>query len=383
MIFRLFLSLATLLLASNAPAQFRVHSWLNFEEPALPSALTAGHEADNETVRVFPFNQAPAIIPSEPVLQQELGNRGLLFQTDDVRRHLTVYDSLSLDRTKLGASGQALYQADFFLPAAGEPIPNVSLLAAVKRPDQSASYSFYRFGIKAGGDSVFFTFADDSSSEPLMYYQQPISELDLKRPGWHRFQIVFTGQNQIECVIDGKKTSFSPITENTHKVLSAGMMITSSEPRAQALVDNLSIQWTNQKAPLPISPWDREASNRAQLSTGSPFDSNIWMNDPSKAWALGQSWQKPVLVFFYAPQSETYQNLLKIHPNGANPQSLFSDYVAVRVNTNQLNGGRLAQKFGIYRIPSFMIMNTDGSEKGRLIYNPKTSDWNEISEFLK
>jgi len=383
MLTRVLIIAVLLFICSDTFAQFRVHSWLDFEEPYLPASLSAGHEADSQTVKVFPFSQAPTLIPNEPVLQQELGNNGLLFQTVDKRRHLTVFDTLSLDRTKLGNSGQALYQADFFLPAEGEPIPNVSLLAAVKKPDQTASYAFYRFGILAGGERVFFSCTDGINPEPTVYEQQKISELNLQRPGWHRFQIVFRGQNKIECVIDGKTTGFSPITEGTHTTLSAGLMITSNESGSQALVDNLSIQWTNQSAPLPISPWDRDATNRVQISTGSPFDSENWMNDPSKAWSLAQSWQKPILVFFYSPQSEPYKDLLKLHPPGVNSQSLFSDYVTVRVNTNQLNGGRLAQKFGIYRIPSFIIMNTDGSEKGRLVYNPKTSSWNEITAFLQ
>jgi len=367
---------------SIAYAQYRVHSWLNFESGQFPSALSIGHHADSETVYPFAYSNAPNLIPSDAGHQREIGNYGLVFQTDEERRHLTVFDSVSLDRARLGENGRALYQADFYLPAEGEPIPNVTLLAAKMRDNEQVSYSFYRFGILRGGEKVFFSYTDVSSTKPLIYQNQSLSDFNLTRPGWHRFQIVFRGQEAIECAIDGQTTVFSPIMESTHKVLNAGLMITAGGPKAPALVDNLSIQWTNEESPLPISPWDLEASARAETATGSPFDPSYWIADSAQAWRTAQAQKKPILTLFYSPQARPFQQLLKAHPNGVNSQQILANYIPLRLNTNQLAGGQLAEKFNVIRIPSLIIVDSSGKEINRMTYKDGETTWDDIVSFL-
>jgi hypothetical protein len=39
-------------------------------------------------------------------------------------------------------------------------------------------------------------------AQPLVYHQQKLSDFNLKRPGWHRLQMIFVGQEDIFCAID-------------------------------------------------------------------------------------------------------------------------------------------------------------------------------------
>jgi hypothetical protein len=40
--------------------------------------------------------------------------------------------------------------------------------------------------------------------------------------------------------------------------------------------------------------------------------------------------------------------------------------VLLKVDVNQLGGGTLAQRFGIVRVPTFMVMGPDGKELKRI-----------------
>lgn len=379
----IFLQLVILtLIPVLATAQYRIHSWESFEE-GIPQNLTFGHYADETTI--FPFSYNSQSAPSEmrsPLASQVLGRAGVLFRpVPDDKPHLSLFSPVSLDRGALGEAGRALYQADVFLPAEGTPIPNISLLAQVIDSDGRAGYSFYRFGILGTGNHLFFSFTDNAA-EPSIYHQQPISDFELKRPGWHRIQIIFLGQDQIFCAINTRMTEFSPISESTHRRLNAGLMVTAN-PQGQpaaAVLDNLSIQWTPMEVPLPDSPWIAQDPRIAET----PLDEGLlWETNPSAAWRVANTQNRPLLVMFYAPRINPFQHLLSIYPNDDEARDLLSKYVLLKVDANQLAGGALAERFNIFRLPTMLLMAPDGKETDRIEVISGRTIWEDIAAQLE
>lgn len=370
-----------ILFPALAAAQYRVHSWESFED-GIPQYLNLGHYADDTTIFSFPYS-SPNAHPEmrTPLATQVLGRAGVLFRPiKDQKPHLSLFSPVALDRRALGESGRALYQADVFLPAEGTPIPNISLLAQVLDQDGRAGYSFYRFGILGTGRHLFFSFTNDTA-QPEIYHQQPIEHFNLKRPGWHRIQIIFLGQDQIFCAINTQMTEFSPIIEPTHRRLNAGLMVTDNTetPGTIAVLDNLSIQWTPMEVPLPDSPW-RELDPRVAET---PLDEGLlWETNPSAAWQIANTQRRPLLVMFYAPRINPFQHLLQIYPNDEESRELLSKYILLKVDANQLAGGALAERFNIFRLPTFLLMSPDGQEADRLEVISGRTTWEDIASKL-
>jgi hypothetical protein len=370
---------------SRASAQqYRVHSWESFESGTIPETIVRFHHSDETTVR--PLNLRSPGIPREAnsgTANLECGQFALGFFPTTDSNHLSIFTPDSLDRNQLGENGHALYQADFYLPADGTSIPTISLLAQVIE-EGSGKYKFYRFGILEGGEQIFFSFTNNAA-QPEIYENQKTEDLNLARPGWHRFQIIFLGRDQIYCAIDGQMTSFSPITEATHQVLNAGIMVTSATPGKSAVADNLSIQWTAQEAPLPISPWlsqvaDTNAPNTSPLESGK---SVIWLNDPTKAWETVRQQKRPLMIKFYSPNIRPYEYTKQIIPNNQEAYDLFNQYILLEFDANQLNGGKMAEKFNVSRIPSFVILDPNtGQETNRIVVINQKTTWKEFKENL-
>lgn len=390
---KVFQSVATVLLAVVCQAshaqqdQYIVHSWESFEEGTIPKTLRVGHEADDKSFSVLSY-----ITPGFPkeltagVAQRECGRYGLLFQPRDKHLYLSVLSPTSLNRDRLGAQGRALYQMDVFLPAPGVSIPNTALLAYAPNGEKHDSFVMYRFGLSESGTRVYFAYAHNTEA-PLKYEQQLVKTLKLKRPAWHRFQLIFHGSDQISCAVDGTTTSFSPITEPSIRNLTPGIMTASSAKNnfVPVLVDNLSIQWTPTDSPPPESPWTAKQEETTGTAASSFFANNpgvTWLEDPTAAWAIGQQQKRPVLVMFYSPKISPYQYLQDLDPKSPAVRDKLSKYVLVRVDANQLGGGTLAQRFQVTQIPTLLIINTSGKPERKLTIRNNKTAWPEVEEFL-
>ncbi len=380
--------------AAPLSAQYRVHDWMNFEDGRLPERLAFGHLANEETVT--PLNMSAPGIPAAlriGVAQTEIGAGAIRFAPTDSNNHLSAVSTTAMERNRLGADGRALYQADFFLPGPGAPVPETMALLAVagEAGGSTTSYRMYRFGIQRG-NRLFFAFADGVSANPVIYLFQDFDQLGLARPGWHRFQIIFFGQNTIYCAVDGRMTSFSPIEESSLTTMRPGLMVTRGEipptAQVQALADNLSIQWTPLASPLPDSPWTRPtaamlagtATTRNLMEEGSRLP---WTSNPTEAWTTARQANRPILAMFYAPRIAPYTYLQSVVPQTPDSQTLFEDFVLLRVDTNQLSGGTLAERFDVFRVPTFIKLDAAGKESGRFTVVNNQTSWTEIQQFLQ
>lgn len=374
-------------------AQYQVFSWDNFEEGHIPAAMRFGYMADPSTVQVVRW----ANMPNYPNLKggvatTENRNFGLRFAPVRERNHLSIMNAqMNLQRERLGAQGRALYQADFYLPPEGADSPTISLLAAVYEEGSTSIYRFYRFGV-INNERLFFSYTDGGEA-PEIYHQQNLSELNVQRPGWNRFQIIFLGPDQIYCAVDGEMTSFSPVREGTLRNLNSGIMVTLGEARQNtvAFADNLSIQWTPQQAPLPHSPWRSgpvaiagETSAVGRNTKLFAEDSVVnWTGDPSAAWRYAQAEQRPVLALFSIPNIPPMQYLVDLSPDDQEARRLLEQYVLLRIDANQLGGGQVAHRFGVVRFPTLIAVDPRGNETARLTVLQGRTSWDEVAATLR
>ncbi|MEQ8822049.1 MAG: hypothetical protein RLY93_17575 [Sumerlaeia bacterium] len=373
------------LLPARLPALYQIHSWENFEQGLFPAALNLGHNANNSNVLIRSFDsfgQANPITARQAAL--ECGKFGLLMAPSSGTPHLSATLDTTMDRSRLGERGQALYQADFYLPAEGEPTPFVALLA--RQPMEGSNYAMYRFGIQ--NERVFFSYADGVEPNPQIFLQQPVAQFPIQRPGWNRLQIIFQGPDTIYCAINRQMSNFSPIRDAGLTKLAAGVMVTvpsdiePGDAPPPVLVDNLSVQWTPTESPLPDSPWIRPTVQEA--STGSPFDpaTIFWYEDPNSAWQASRRDRRPMLILFYMPRLEPVKYLEHLALQDPAAAAQLQNYVLLRIDANQLHGSRLSQKFEIYRIPTMLILGSDGKEQRRLTVIPNATSWADVQKFL-
>jgi len=387
-------------------AQFNVFSWNNFEDGVFPENLKREHSANVDNVNIFDFSspQAPAAL-LEGVAKSECGRYGLRFLVSREGVYIKVASNVTLDRKNLGTMGKALYQADIYLSENSADLPySAAVMAEMPNPDpKKASYSFYRFGIQKG-DSVFFSYTNNTP-QPLIYKLVKIDQLQLKRPGWHRFQIIFDGQENIICAVDGKATSFSPIQEPTLDMLRAGFMVSSSTTGSgTCYVDNLSIQWTNENIELPDSPWAPPpgGEDAGQTSLPAPQDSSApplgsivaplsstpsvsdlkWTSSPEDAWQMSASQNRPFLILFYAPRVNAYKSLEQFLGASQPARAFLNQFFLLRLDINQLRGGTIAQQFQVNKVPCFVLVGKDGKERAKEYFRSE-ADWNALSQNLK
>lgn len=412
-----------LLAAGNAHAQYRVFAWDNYENGTLSESLQYKYHAkpDNNSVKIGSYTDAdapPGILNG--IAAVECGKNGLRFDATPEFRLLGVVNELTLDRRGLGATGRALYQADFYLTAVAEKGENLAVLADAKGdPTQAFSgWRNYRVGIK-DGTSIFFSYTDGTKKrgEPVLVKTETLAGLNVSRPGWHRLQLIFEGQEKIICAVDGKPTAFSPILEPSLDQLQAGIMVTVPVGESRTyFADNLSIQWTPDDLPIPDSPWVNPmqgtmVTTSAILPAGQPASSEPsspaaapamgmpaaappsapapavqgtlnWFISADQAWAEAATTRKPVVVLFYAPRARACQVLEQILQTDLTAGQILSQFTPARANTDQLGGGDLAQRFGIYRVPTFLVMGFDGQTKGQATFD-RPDAWPAVAAELQ
>ena len=385
----IFISLLFIPLLSSVQAQYRVYTWDNYEKGIFPANLEMTQDATKENVNVFSYN-APGLPPAihQGIAERECGGYGLSFRTGETQQYLKTISNITLDRDTLGPSGKALFQSDFYLPAENAALTHSAAVVAVLQNDDGSRspFSFYRFGI-VKGDRVFFSFTNNTKA-PAIYHQANLSSLNLDRPGWHRFQIIFQGREEIICAVDGAATPFSPIQEPTLRKLMPGIMVTSSTKGDGILyTDNLSIQWTVDDIPLPESPWSNPSATVQQETYTAPALNSapsvpVWFTSSEEAWRATQSTKKPLLVLFYAPRAKAYRKLEQIISANEGAREFLNHFVLLKIDLDQLEGGSIAQRFNIYRVPCLMVMDESGRERARETYL-MNSDWRIIFQKLE
>jgi len=374
-------------------AQYKIYTWENFENNIFPTTLCMFGDANPQNVYVAPYSQCPDYqTVTYGTAKTECGSSGMFFKTSSNGRYLRIVSNNILNRDLLGETRKAIIQSDFYLTPPSPEMIGMALLAAEidpKRTDRISAY--YRLGINRFGQ-IYFSYIDRRIQErPLHYEKDETNAFKLKMPAWHRFQMAFQGPDKIHCFVDGKEAPFSPVTNLKLKQLRMGIMIAARPGQlGTCITDNLSIQLAEENLPMPGSPW----SKKVTLTIASPFEdktvhipaasnSNLsWFTSVPQAVHSNASLKRAYLVLFYSPFAKSNNALNRMITSDLNAHNYLMQFCLVCIDVNQLHGGLLAQQFGIFKLPCFVILDYRGDEVSRT-YFEEGQTWNSVQTQLE
>ncbi|HPB33040.1 MAG TPA: thioredoxin family protein, partial [Candidatus Sumerlaeota bacterium] len=151
--------------------------------------------------------------------------------------------------------------------------------------------------------------------------------------------------------------------------------------------DNLSIQWTPENAPIPVSPytftWGGAAPPTPVAPAVAPVPGGVKIEwkDTATAWNTAISSGKPMFVYFSAPNVLAVNKLDQLFASDAQAQTFIQGYIPTKIDVNQLAGGDLARKFQIFKVPTILLMDSKGHETGRAIFS-MADNWDTFTKKL-
>lgn len=375
---------AIFIMATTAAyAQYQVSEWANFEDGKLPTNITTigGNWQQRMTV------VSPTAVTDQPASFQdpEVGNGVLKLEVHPNANNaaswqlgLAVGDVI--DRSKLSATGRALFQADFYIPDDGH-FPSLAVMAmeppknAVNNHVESISGSFYRFGMTKD-NRLYYSQVVPGDATARKFEQDTNLIKQIPTPGWHRFALVCEGPDTLRCFVDGREAGFSPIKDNAMKSIMVGLLIAEQDRSYTAYADNISIQMSDDAPALPASPYDKGWSvaagssakaSGAGVSTAVPT-ANVttalaaeWL-PPVQAWQKAQQDKKGLLLYFYAPGVQRVEKVNQMLASDAGAKAYMTKHACARVDVNQLEGGSIAKKYGIFKVPTFLVISPDAQQ---------------------
>ncbi|MBN1900695.1 hypothetical protein JW926_05135 [Candidatus Sumerlaeota bacterium] len=382
------------LYSSGFSQQYNVFLWENFETGQFPESLATYGRGSEENVLVAEYANLsgfPGVL--EGIAKTECRSRGLYFKTTPAGRYLRVVSAHQMNRLALSESASAIVQADFFIHELSGNMLGFALLAAQINPQTpSVVDRFYRLGINNLGEIYFSRYDSQIEEHTVNYARDKVNAYQLKVPGWHRFQMVFRGQEKIFCYIDGQETAFSPVSDPTLTSLQMGVMVASSlkESHHDCIIDNLSIQMAEEEVPLPRSPWKQIYSQTIQNplyvdnhpASGERQGDLKWFTTADEAVQYNLGKKIPYLVLFYSPFARANAPLEQILLNDAEARAFLTRFILVSVDVNQLGGGSLAKQMSVYKSPTFLLLSFEGNEISRATYG-KDMTWRELQNALQ
>jgi hypothetical protein len=360
-------------------AQYEVFYWGNFEDAVFPGeTVKIGPEPDGR-LSIVDLDKVSGMPHSfrEYHAASETGHYGLELKNVPAKRVTGIAFDSFLNREKLGVRGRALFQADFFIPSPDESFPRLAVLAMRQMPPgKDRPKAFYRFGL-TGEKTIYFSYLNTENKDAEMmsklYKHSNTFIYKLARPAWHRFALVFEGKSTIHCFIDGRELPFSPIEDASLKQLQVGLMMVDDKKTYSCYVDNLSIQWSPDNVPLPESPYSLEAS--ASLP---PLKKETlqWLSR-QEGIKKAASENKSMLVYFQVPQYSSTEKLDQIFETSPSAKVFLQNYVPIKIDVNQLQGGVIAREMKILKGPTMMILSPSGKELKRAIFK-KGDNWENV-----
>ncbi len=365
----------------SAHAQYRVYHWSSFEDARLPADYSPiGKQFDQmaQIVDLTATTDGPAAF-RDPKTAHETGRYALSIRSDPAVLVTGFGTGVMLYRSRLGARGKALFQADFFVPDDSQPMTNMAVLAMEPMKEgRNKPRSFYRFGVAPVGSKarryVYFSHMDGQESKVWVRDTEMYNALS--KPAWHRFSILFEGQRTVRCYIDGVETSFSPMTETELQTMQVGIMVADNDSTTVSWVDNLSIQWAMQDHPLPDVVYARSWAPGAGGGDGLPPGGRSWFT-PQAGRLESNRRQTPMLVYLHSPEVAATKELNNLFATSTSARTFLDSHIPIEVDVNQLYGGSVAERLGVYRVPTLIVMNPDGSEAGRTTFVEGNS-WSDI-----
>ena len=395
-------ALGVAIAASSAFAQYEVKEWANFEDGKMPAkviSIGGGSDKRVQVVAVDSITTQPAEFKNPEVGKYVLRLEAAPDGTDAKSWQAGMAVGDVIDRSQIGPNGRAMFQADFYVEGSGSLIPSLAVLAmeppagGVSHID-SVSGSFYRFGITLN-DRLYYSQIVPGGGKAKVFEQDKDLLGKMPRPGWHRFQIVCEGPEVIRCYVDGRETGFSPLRDSSMQKIMVGMLLAENKDAYVAYADNISIQMSNDAPALPASPFDQGwnvaagASKKAKsagVSSALPTASlstelaKEWL-PPLKAWEEAKNTKQGLLLYFYAPGVDRVEKVNGLLQSDAAAKAYIQKHSCARIDVNQLEGGSIAKKYSIFKVPTFLVISPDAKSYKK--YSPGPNEtWPQIEQQL-
>ena len=422
-----------MLLAACAWGEFRPYQMADFEDGRLPESTDPFGVDISSTLKIANLPLITSMPPDfrDGIAAPVVGSYGAGIQSkpdpEDRSTHQRGFSiGVLLDRDKLGANGRALYQADFYLPPTNVPEqapciailaldPTVSGSASTSSPMSGLPKAFYRFGISRRKTATLYFSCVMPGAETAPVYEQDTKLFGaIPRPGWHRFAMLFTGNEEIRCYLDGKEPRFSPIKDSRLRKLKLGVMLADALHSYECYVDNLTILWSMDDSPLPPSPFVASWANvslqtpatamaapavPAAVSVAMPSlppppattppplppapatvpvidippplpvatAPLVWL-EPAAAWAQAQKNRQHFLLFFFSPADAASARLDGLLDDNLAARTVVQSCSKAKVDVTRQTGLDIAKGYKIPAVPTMIIFTPDGSEVGRATF---------------
>ncbi len=370
----------------------------DFETATLPSSFILKYNGTPQNIQVKEIDswEMPTGI-TRGISPQVCGNRCIKFQGTLNQRMMGLVCNRMIDRTEIGNGERVIIQADFFLPADNTYFANVALLAvghgaiAEKTP-----LRLYRFGI-LNGVTLYFSHMFDET-QPVYYKHQPMGDLNIISPGWHRFRMIFEGAQKIVCTVDGKNVDFCPFNDIALTHIYPGIMVVSSPTTPQhCYVDNLGIQYIKHESSLPPIPWvtgkplvksgketrpDSRPVTHDTPAAGESQQPLQWLSSFEEGIRKGAHTGRKVIVMFYSPNLKICDEMETLIKQNADVKSLLGQFVLVKLNIRDAAGRSLAQQFGAFKVPCFVVVSPEGTRLNKTYYQ-EYGGWEPVGTKLR
>jgi len=99
------------------------------------------------------------------------------------------------------------------------------------------------------------------------------------------------------------------------------------------------------------------------------------------AWAEAQKSKHNMVLVFYSPGVEMAENLCKLMETNRSARSYLSNCCTGRVDVSSVEGQKIAQKYGIYKIPALLRVASDAKSYQKFMPD-SVDDWNAIETEL-
>jgi hypothetical protein len=90
-----------------------------------------------------------------------------------------------------------------------------------------------------------------------------------------------------------------------------------------------------------------------------------WLT-PEAAWAQAQAEKKNMVLLFQSPQVGICDSLCKLMETNRAARAFLSKCSVGRVNVAESEGQKIAQKYGIYKIPAILMIASDAKSYQRI-----------------
>jgi len=286
----------------------------------------------------------------------------------------------TLYRSRIQREGRALFEADFYIPADPGKIPSLAILAMDPVLDASNSpKSFYRFGLTLNKRIYFSYITPENTLNPPFFSDIEMPKI-LRRPGWHRFSILFEGQETIRLFVDGIEPSFSPVKDKSLQSLQLGILLADPENDYTAYADNMTIYWSEKALPIPESPFSFTEVAQTPQSQDVQVEGFAWKSLQEGRDLFSQN-PRPMVILFHSPGNPNSEKLIEIIKSTSQAQTYLSRFIPVLADVASPDVFSYAEKLKIFKTPTLLLMNYQGEPTRRVLFSP-FDNWNTLQNKL-